>query len=612
MSVESCDDIIPEGQDNLVEDRHAGYETIDELKCAPGTDNNDPGSVEYHYIDDTNPTSDHQAIEENQSEANDYEDIAGTNPAYDYIQAINEPLTLTSKCMKDVVFLVPTFASVTLSIIAGFLTSLMFHTLVLPRKISLEDGRITAEAGTTFIVFSSLAAASCGPLVIRFGFRKVALAGSVLLICISLSSSVTTTADNLSILFGIMGGLAVGHLRTLGVVAIVDHLFTHQTLALIVSHTGFTMGNVWSIFGLKKYDWHIDRRVFGMIAVMGLIAGCCLQRTSQAQENVTMLFKHPLFYFLISITLAASVGLSILQAEIIIFDYFVSIYVSQILVLVVLSIIWIFQKKKLKESYLFSMGISVVALGIVAMVHQDVFYSRASVMASSSLLGAVIAFTKVMLPLALVNTTGRKTLKLSLPLLVCLDEMGRVIGGSIQASTSSSPVNAALYCAGVSLIIAGVGAITAAAVIKRWPSLSDQAEAEDPVQDQVQETENHVEDRVQEEEDRVEDCAQEAEDRVGDCAQDAEDHVEDRALETEDRAQDAEDRVRDRALETEDRAQEAENRVGDRALEIEDRAQEAEDHGGDRALETEDRVEDRAQEAEGHVMFSVDEAETPL
>ncbi|XP_046585031.1 uncharacterized protein LOC124292002 [Haliotis rubra] len=570
MSVESRDDIIhiPEGQDDLEGNRHAGYETIDKIKCADashaGTDNNDPGSVEYHYVDDTNPTSDHQAIEESQSEVNDYEDVTETNPAYDYIQAINEPLTLTSKCMKAVVFLVPTFASLTLSIITGFLTSLMFHTLVLPRKISLEDGEITAEAGTTFIVFSSLAAASCGPLMIRFGFRKVALAGSVLLICISLSSSVTTTADNLSLLFGIMGGLAVGHLRTLGVVAIVDHLFTRQSLAFIVSHTGFTLGNVGSIFGLRRSDWHIDRRVLEMTAVMGLIAGCCLQRTSQAQENVSMLFKHPTFYFLISITLVTSVGFSILQAKIIIFDYTVLIFVSQLLVLGVLVIIWIFQKKKLKESFLFWMGIPVVALGLVAMVPEDVFYSLGAVVASSLLLGAVVALSEVMLPLALVNTTGRRNLKLSLPLLVCLDEMGRVIGGSIQAS---SPVNAALYCAGVSLIIAGVGAITAAVVIKRWPSLSDQAE--DPVQHQVQETENHVEDRAQEAEDRVEDRAQEAEDRV------------------EDRAQEAEDRVEDCAQEAEDR--------------VEDCIQEVKQHVRDRVVEAEDNIKNR-----------MDEAETPL
>ncbi|XP_067666082.1 uncharacterized protein [Haliotis asinina] len=536
MSAESCGEMIHihEGQENLDESRHDGYESIDERKPATSS-HNDPdndilGSLEYHYIDDSSPPSDHQVHEESQPEANDYEDIGGTTPHYDYIQAINEPLTLTSKCKKATLFLVPIFASLTLNIIAGFYTSLMFHAMVLPGKISFEDGEMSAEVGITFIVFSALAAASCAPLIIRFGFRKVSRAGSVLLICSSLSSSVTTTADILSF---IMGGLAVGHLQTLGVVAIGDHLCTRQTLAFIVSHAGFTLGNIGSIFGLKRYDCYIDRRLFEISGVMGLIAGCCLQKTPQAQANVPMLFKHPSFYFLISIGLVTPVGLSILQAEIIMFDYTVFIFVSQLLVLSVLVITWIFQKKKLKESFLFSMGMSVVALGLVAMVHQDVLDSRAAVVTSSLMLGSVVAFSQVMLPVALVNTAGRRNLNLALPLLVCLDCVGRLIGGSIRASISATRVNAAMYRAGVPLVIAGVWTITSAVVIKRWPPLSNEREAEDQVPDQVQEAEDQVPDQVQEAEGRVEDRVQGTEDRVEDQVQEAQDCADDRVQDVE-------------------------------------------------------------------------------
>ncbi|XP_046570071.1 uncharacterized protein LOC124278402 [Haliotis rubra] len=85
-----------------------------------------------------------------------------------------------------------------------------------------------------------------------------------------------------------------------------------------------------------------------------------------------------------------------------------------------------------------------------------------------------------MMPLALVHTTGRSNLKLSLPILGCFEEMGGLVGGSSMAKIlqETSSVNGALYFAGVSLIIAGVEAIIAWVLIKRWPPLSDEPVAQ--------------------------------------------------------------------------------------------------------------------------------------
>ncbi|XP_071094907.1 uncharacterized protein [Haliotis cracherodii] len=443
---ESADEILPsydEGQEILEENKPSEYKSIDETMSTAGsyasTDHSNPVSVEYNYIDDVNPASGYQAIEGSQSEANDYECIAGTNPAYDYIEVITEPRTLTSKCKKTILFLVPIFASVIVNITVGFYKSLMFFLRFVLRRDSREGRKTVPKVLITFCVFSALAAASCAPLMIKYGFRKVALGGSVLLICCSYFSSLTTTADILGILFGIMGGFAVGLLRTIGVVATVDHLYTCPALALLISHTSFTVGNITGIIAIVvglPHGWDVSHsmRVFVITAVIGLVAGSFLQKNSQTQQNAPKLFKHPPFYFLLSIRLAASVGLSILLTEIVIIStllihihWFVVIclFASQFFVLVILVN---FQNQKLKKPALLLMGISVLAVGLVIMTHQVAFGSTWAVIIP---LGAAKALSQIMLPLALVNTTGRSNLKLALPVLGCFEEIEGLISSSL-------------------------------------------------------------------------------------------------------------------------------------------------------------------------------------
>lgn len=109
----------------------------------------------------------------------------------------------------------------------------------------------------------------------------------------------------------------MGLLRTICVVATVDYLYTRLSLALVISYTSFTFGNIICIIviliDLIQYDdssraWSDAMRVFEITAVMGLVAGCFLQKNTQTQQNVLKLLKHPPFYFLISIRVISSVG----------------------------------------------------------------------------------------------------------------------------------------------------------------------------------------------------------------------------------------------------------------------------------------------------------------
>ncbi|XP_071101304.1 uncharacterized protein [Haliotis cracherodii] len=419
-------------------------------------------------------------------------------------QAQGDRLTLRNRAVdkgkKIIVFLVPIFASVIVNIIAGFFyMSFLFVVQIVVTRAFGEDGEMVTKVQNTFRVFSALATASCAPLMIRYGFRKVALGGSVLLIFSCISSSLTTTADILTIPYGFMGGIALGLLRTTGVVATIDYLNTRPALALFISVISFVIGNIIGIiviiFDLIQYldsrrRWSNVMRVFEITAVIGLLAGSFLQKNSQTQQNVPKLFKHPPFYFLIWIRVAASVGLSILlpSAQLIPSErgfttglastilYFV-LFGSQLIVLIVLLIIRKFQRENLKKSALLSMGILILVIGLGTMVHQVAFVNIWVVGVFALVLGTVTAFAQVMMPLALVHATGRSNLKLSLPMLGCFEEVGGLVGGSSMAKIikETSSVNGALYFAGVSLIIAGVGAIIAWVLIKRWPPLSDEA-----------------------------------------------------------------------------------------------------------------------------------------
>ncbi|XP_071094905.1 uncharacterized protein [Haliotis cracherodii] len=617
----SADEILlshVEGQGILEENKPSEYESIDETTAGSyaSTDNRNPVSVEYNFIDDVNPASGYQAIEGSQSEANDYECIAGTNPAYDYIEVIAEPRTLTSKCKKTILFLVPIFASVIVNITVWFYTSLMFLLRVDLRGDSSEARRSVSQVLITFCVFSGLAAASCAPLMIRYGFRKVALGGSVLHICSSGFSSLTTTADILAIPFGVMSGTAVGLLRTIGVVATVDHLYTRPALALVISHTSFTFGNIIGITAtLIGFTYECDVKI---TAVIVLVAGTFLQKNSQNQQNLPKLFKHPPFYFLISLRLAASVGLSILLPEIVIIgtilfrinDWLlvICLFVSRPFVLVTLVTILNFQKNKLKKSALLLSGISVLAVGLVIMAHQVTFGSTWAVI---FLLGAAAALFQIMLPSALVNTTGRSNLKLFLPVLGCFVEIGGLISSSLLSVFVLLPyqddqANGAFYFGGVSLIIAGVGAIIAWVLMKRWTPLGDESEEEDHVEDRVEEADDRIEDRVDKAEDHAEDHVEE----TGDHVEEAEDHVE----EAEDQVEEAEDQVEetgDHVEETGDHVEEAEDHVEeaeDQVEETEDKVEETEDHVGE-AEDHVEEVEDHVEEAEDHVWETEDHVE---
>ncbi|XP_048254592.1 uncharacterized protein LOC125381577 [Haliotis rufescens] len=157
--LESADEILlshDEGQGILEENKPSEYKSIDETSAGidARTDHSNPVSVEYYNIDDVNPASGYQAIEGSQSEANNHEHIAVTNPAYDYSEVITEPRTLTSKCKKTILFLVPIFASVIVNITVG---CLMFLPLPHFRGDSSGVRWTVPEVLITVCVFHGLA-----------------------------------------------------------------------------------------------------------------------------------------------------------------------------------------------------------------------------------------------------------------------------------------------------------------------------------------------------------------------------------------------------------------------------------------------------------------------
>ncbi|XP_046355566.2 uncharacterized protein LOC124134666 [Haliotis rufescens] len=485
---ESGDEIIhvPEEEETLQENNLPEHEF---KSTTVSTDHNNPGSMK--CSDGANPAPPYQqAMDEREPEANDYESLGEGNPAYDYIEAVSCPLTLRNrawaKCRKTMLFLVPIFASQIVNVLAGlFYMSFLFVDKTNSGVTSYEDGEMVAKEQRIFRVSFALAAASCAPLLVRFSARKIAQWGSVLLIFSCILLSLTTTGDVMTILLSITAGFTGGLLRTTGVVSTVDHLNTRPALALIISYISFLIGKVIIVscsfyiyqfnavrrstqtYGSVVFQVHIGRdwphvmRVFEIMGVIGLLAGIFLQKNSQAQHNVTRLFKHPPIYFLILITVPASMGLSIRTNA----SNHTLLMFGSLLVLFVLLIIP--GKESLKEkSALLSMGISVLAEGLVTMV-QSSFKGE---VAMNFLLGAAIGLHQVLMPLVLINTTGRSNIKLALPVLVCFGEVGGLLGISIIEKQSD---RVALYFAGVSLIIAGVGAIIAWVLIKRWPPLSD-------------------------------------------------------------------------------------------------------------------------------------------
>ncbi|XP_067686432.1 uncharacterized protein [Haliotis asinina] len=263
------------------------------------TDYNNAASAEYHYIDNVQDSVYEQATEENQPEAeNDYEFIAETNPGYDYIEPINDPRTFSR---RGIVFLVPIFAGVVVNTMAGFF--FVAFLLPIPRVGQMVFSR---ETSTVFMVVNAAAAASSAPLMIRYGFRKVAFFGSVLLIFSCISSSLATIDDlKTFITLSVMKGFSVGLLRSTGVVATVDHLKTRPAVAVIISYNSFIIGAASSLLARILSDIGL-----AIPAFLGLVAALFLQKNSQTHQNVTMLFKHPPFYALVLLAAVCSMVLS--------------------------------------------------------------------------------------------------------------------------------------------------------------------------------------------------------------------------------------------------------------------------------------------------------------
>ncbi|XP_067687003.1 uncharacterized protein [Haliotis asinina] len=503
------------------------------------TDYNTAAPVEYHYIDNVQDSVYQQATEENQPESeNDYEFIAETNPGYDYIEPINDPRTFSR---TGIVFLVPIFAGVVVNAMAGFFFEAF--QLQIGEVGQMVFSRVTS---TIFMVVNAAAAASSAPLMIRYGFRKVAFFGSVLLIFSCISSSLATIDDlKTFITLSVMKGFSVGLLRSTGVVATVDHLKTRPAVAVIISYNSFIIGAASSLLARIRSGIGLETP-----ALLGLVAALFLQKNSQTHQNVTMLFKHPPFYALVLLAAVCSMGFAsnpvfAMASKTWTIIMVIAVCIIPIIVLVVLLVIRNkirFLTEWLKRSALLSMGLSVVGAGVVVTAHK-VIPPDLGVFST----GFAFLLSHLMLPVALVSTTERSSLVLALPLLCCCQLTGGIIGAKIadKILRETSSVSGAMYFGGVSQIVAGVGAIIAWVLLVRRGSRPSHVPAEDIIRregdhpgdgEREDHFEVHVEDHVQDHvevhvEDHVQDHVQDhVEGQVEDHLQDhvesqVEDHV---------------------------------------------------------------------------------------
>ncbi|GFR79329.1 hypothetical protein ElyMa_000553700 [Elysia marginata] len=173
-----------------------------------------------------------------------------------------------------------------------------------------------------FSVFSALAAALCAPLIQTSGYTIVLVAGTILLMFSTLSSSVVNSAQALVIPFSLFGACAYGLLKTCPQIAMLDFLNDKRDLAAALSYLGVTIGQLVGVMSFSFSDmvddavyagsgnarWPNNLRVIEVTAVLALIAATVIKKPSFSTGSWPELFQLVPFYILCLINFFVSFG----------------------------------------------------------------------------------------------------------------------------------------------------------------------------------------------------------------------------------------------------------------------------------------------------------------
>ncbi|XP_071100753.1 uncharacterized protein [Haliotis cracherodii] len=471
MSKESGEEIIPtpEGQEMLQVNKPAEYESIDDKSTAgsyASTDHNNPGSVEYHSTDDVNQAPpDQQGTEESKSDSDDgYDCIADVNPVYDYIEAINEPRTMS---MREAASGRIMIVGLIINLIAGAFS------VFCKRRADRE------EACVSFRLATAVAAVCCVPLMIKYDLRKVAIAGSVGLICFCtlLTVSLATGIDVLIVPESIIGGTAYGLLGTAGFVGTILLLPGRLALAVFISYVGCVIGNIIGI----TISYKVDPYALWALPALGLLC-CRFLSHYEKTRNITNILRHSSFYVTLIMRTSVSIGLAILPSLIKTvsiaetqYFLFLVLFGSQVMYMVILVMSVRFWRENLRNPSPTPLGMVVLMIGLGTLIHQVVPMNVWIVGVYMALLGIVLAYSHVMMPLVMLHATGTANCRLTIPVLRCCDEVGIILGVVILDRETFWTQNGALYFAGGILVVSGVGILLARGYLRRPPPLTDEA-----------------------------------------------------------------------------------------------------------------------------------------
>lgn len=319
-----------------------------------------------------------------------------------------------------------------------------------------------------FSVFSALASAMCAPMIQNSGYSILILAGSILMMFSTLSSSVVTSAEILVIPFSVFGACAYGLLKTGPQVAMLDFLNDKRGLATGLSYLGVTIGQLAGVMsftfsdmiddanysGSRNARWPNNLRIIEVTAVFSLMCVAIIRRPSFTTGSWPQLFQYVPFYILCSINFFVSFGFNMLDlvysslpkerefethpsgTHEILTVSFISQMVELLAVLVLLVVNAACCKEGgIKKVSLLITAIVLAVLALASYINKPAYKDFPAFAVYGSVAGLVKAMVRVSLPIAMITYTGRLNYKIGLPFLELAGGLGDLVSYIIKDKT---------------------------------------------------------------------------------------------------------------------------------------------------------------------------------
>ncbi|KAK3733512.1 hypothetical protein RRG08_009152 [Elysia crispata] len=377
------------------------------------------------------------------------------------------------KLSPTIVTLVPSIlACMTAQAVAAFFlitTALTFTGAVSNAKDFSDDK--THDGNVLFIVFSvfsAIASAMCAPMIQNSGYSIIILAGVILMMFSTLSSSVVTSAEILVIPFSVFGACAYGLLKTGPQVAMLDFLNDRRGLAAGLNYLAVTIGQLAGVMSFSFSDmaddasysgksnarWPNNLRVIEVTAVFALMSAAVIRKPSFATGNWPQLFQYVPFYVLCVINFFVSFGFDMLDlmyseapkerefethpsgSHEIFTVSFISQIVEFFAVILLLIINGFFCKGGgIKKITMLLSAIFVAVLSLASYINEPAYKKFPAFAVYGSIAGFAKAVIRVCLPIAMITFTGRINYKVGLPFLEVSGGLGELISYSIKDRT---------------------------------------------------------------------------------------------------------------------------------------------------------------------------------